>query len=125
MARLAIGASLTTAAALAILSFAPNGGALWDGWVKPYGSFWQVALGLYAALEISARDKSIHLSIANRYASQKQIFDTASHILDTMLPDPEFHGDAIKILEELGEIALREQEEWLWLTHARTSAQPA
>ncbi len=124
-ARLAIAASFVTAATLAILTFAPNGGAWWDGAVQPYGNFWQVALGLFAALEISARDKTIHLDLANRYAAQRQTFETASRMLDTMLPNPQLQSSAVKILEELGEIVLQEQEEWLWLTHARTSTQPA
>ena len=124
-ARFAIAASLATAGVAAVLTFAPNEGLLWEGWVKPYGSYWQVALGLFAAIEISARDKSLHLDLANRYASQRQIFETASRMLGTMLPDPQLQGAAAKILEELGEIVLQEQEEWLWLTHGRTSTQPA
>ena len=123
-ARFAIAASFATAAVLALFTLATtiHGGSLWNVWVKPYGNFWQVVLALFAAVELSARDKSMHLDLAKRYASQRQVFETASGMLDTMPADLKRQGVATKVLEELGEIVLREQEEWLWLTHTRTFA---
>ncbi len=85
VAQLSIGASFAAAAGIGILTILPNGheGSLWDVWVKPdaYGNLWQLAFGLFAAIELSARDRRMNLDLMKRYASQKQIFEAASRAL--------------------------------------------
>ncbi|MGB7917927.1 MAG: hypothetical protein WCF79_21975 [Rhodomicrobium sp.] len=130
--RLAIAASFVTAIGLALLTVIPHGGggSLWESWVKPdnYGDFWQAALGLFAGGGVAARGflmRRAHLELAKQYASQKQIFETASRMLDKIKDDPKPEWTAVQILEKLGHEALQEQTEWLWLRHTRPFEVPA
>jgi hypothetical protein len=130
--RLAIAASFATAIALALLTVIPHGagGSLWESWVKPdnYGDLWQVALGLFAGGGVAARGflmRRAHLELAKQYASQKQIFETASRMLDKIKDDPKPEWTAVQILEKLGHEALQEQTEWLWLRHTRPFEMPS
>ena len=130
--RLAIAASFVTAIVLALLTVIPHGGggSLWENWVKPdnYGDLWQVALGLFAGGGVAARGflmRRAHLELAKQYASQRQIFETASRMLDKIKDDPKPEWTAVQILEKLGHEALQEQTEWLWLRHTRPFEMPS
>jgi len=130
IARLAIGASFITAAFLAALTVVPNGagGHLWDDLVKDYGDLWQAALGLFAAGGLAARgflSRRAHLELMKQYASQRQIFAAASRMLETIETGRKPDWTAEAILEKLGEEALDEQAEWLWLRHTRPFELPA
>jgi len=123
---LALGASFVTAAVLALLTAVKNeeGAYLWDLWVKQdsYGNLWQVALGLFAAGGLAARgylSRRAHLELTKQYASQRQIFEAASRTLDTIAQEPNPDWTAVQIFEKLGEEALQEQSEWVWLRHTR------
>ena len=130
--RLAIAASFVTAIGLALLTVIPHGGggSLWESWVKPdnYGDFWQAALGLFAGGGVAARGflmRRAHLELAKQYASQRQIFENASRMLEKIKGDPKPEWTAVQILEKLGHEALQEQTEWLWLRHTRPFEVPA
>ena len=125
---LALLASFATAGVLALLTVTHDGGgmSLWDAWVEPkgYGDLWQVALGLSAAGGLAARgflSRRAYLELAKQYASQRQIFETASRLLDDPKPD----WTPKEILERLGDEALQEQSEWVWLRHTRPFEMPA
>ena len=118
--------AFATAAILAVLTVLPSadGKLLWDKWVEPrnYGYLWQIALGLFAAGGLAARGflaQRAHLELTKQYASQRQIFETASRMLDTIEHEPKPDWTAREILEKLGEEALQEQSEWVWLRHTR------
>jgi hypothetical protein len=130
--RFAIGASFVTAIILALLTVIPNGGggSLWESLVKPenYGDLWQAALGLFAGGGVAARGflmRRAHLELAKQYASQRQIFENASRTLDKIKDDPKPEWTAAQILEKLGQEALQEQTEWLWLRHTRPFEMPS
>ena len=130
--RLAIGASFVTAIALAVLTVLSdgNGGSLWETWVKPddHGDLWQAALGLFAGGGVAARGflmRRAHFELAKQYASQRQIFENARRMLDKIKDDPKPEWTAVQILEKLGQEALQEQTEWLWLRHTRPFEVPA
>jgi hypothetical protein len=130
--RFAITASFVTAIVLALLTVIPNdsGGSLWESWVKPddYGSLWQAALGLFVGGGVAARGflmRRAHLELAKQYASQRQIFENASRMLDKLKGDAKPEWTATEILEKLGEEALQEQTEWLWLRHTRPFEMPS
>jgi hypothetical protein len=130
--RFAIGASFVTAITLALLTVIPNGssGSLWESRVKPenYGDLWQAALGLFAGGGVAARGflmHRAHLELAKQYASQRQIFENASRMLDKIKSDPKPECTAVQILEKLGQEALQEQTEWLWLRHTRPFEMPS
>ena len=123
----AFGASFLTALALALLTVIPggHGRSLWVTWVKPenYGDLWETALALFAGGGVVARgflSRMAHLELAKRYASQKYIFESASRMLDRSDPKT-----APEILEKLGEEAMAEQAEWLWLQHTHPFEVPA
>jgi hypothetical protein len=125
-AGLALGASFATAIILASLTLISNGkgGVLWNDWVKPdpFGDFWQAGLGLFAAGGLAARgflERRAHLQLTKKYASQRQIFESASLMLNSVEHDKEPKWTAKEILEKLGEDTLQEQEQWLWLRHSR------
>jgi len=90
--------------------------------VKDYGDLWQAALGLFAAGGLAARgflSRRAHLELMKQYASQRQIFAAASRMLETIETGRNPDWTAKAILEKLGEEALYEQAEWLWLRHTR------
>ena len=117
----AIIASFIVAIALALLTVLPGGGAhWWDSYVEPkgYGDLWQIGLGLFVAGGLAARgflSRRAHLELAKQYASQRQIFETANRMLD----DPKSDWKPEEILERLGDEALQEQSEWVWLRHTK------
>lgn len=126
ISRLAIGASFVTAIALALLTVTSggDGGTLWDVWVQGgnAGDIWQAALGLFAGGGVAARgflSRRAHLELAKQYASQRLIFENASRMLDKIKSDPKPEWTATTILAKLGQEALQEQAEWLWLRHTR------
>jgi hypothetical protein len=126
VARVAIIASFATAIALAAFTFIQHesGKTLWDSWVAPaaYGDFWQVLLGFFAGGGITVRgfaSRRAHLELAKAYASQRQVFETASLMLE------EGAMEDVYILEQLGEAALLEHAEWVWLRHSRPFEMPA
>ena len=113
----AIIASFIVATALALLTL---GEAWWNSYVEPknYGNLWQLGLGLLAAGGLAARgllSRRAHLELTKQYASQRQIFETASRMLD----DPKSDWKPEEILEKLGDEALQEQSEWVWLRHTK------
>ncbi len=129
--RLAIGASFVTAIALALLTVIPDGkgGTLWDAWVQGgvAGDIWQAALGLFAGSGVAARgylSRRADLELAKQYASQRLIFENASRMLDKIKSDPKPEWTATTILAKLGQEALQEQAEWLWLRHTRPFEAP-
>ena len=113
----AIITSFIVATALALLAL----GDLWNSYVvasKNYGDPWQVGLGFFAAGGLAARgylSRRAHLELTKQYASQRQIFETASRMLD----DPKSDWKPEEILEKLGDEALQEQSEWVWLRHTK------
>jgi len=121
IARLALAASILTAIVLMELTMMPNesGGFLSDEWVKPetYGNYWQMVFGVFAAIELAARDRRAQLELAKQYAAQRQIFEAASRLLDTNGSEREWSD--LEILERLGEETLQAQAEWLWRAHTR------
>jgi len=111
----------SVAGSLGALGIQPQD-SLWDIFVKPNGDFWQAALGFFAAIGLAARGflaRGADLELTKQYASQGQIFETASHMIGKLVAgaEPEWKGEAI--LESLGDEALQEQAEWLWLRHTR------
>ena len=104
--------------ALALLTL---GETWWNSYVvasKDYGDPWQAGLGLLAAGGLAARgflSRRAHLELAKQYASQRQIYETASRMLD----DPKSDWKPEEILEKLGDEALQEQSEWVWLRHTK------
>lgn len=113
----AIIASFIVAIALALLTL---GEAWWNSYVEPknYGNLWQLGLGLLAAGGLAARgflSRRAHLELTKQYASQRQIFETANR----MLGDPKSDWKPEEILEKLGDEALQEQSEWVWLRHTK------
>jgi hypothetical protein len=132
VSRLAIGASFVTAIILAALTAIPggNGQTLWDVWVNGdlSGDLWQAALGLFAGGGVAARgflSRRAHLELAKQYASQRLIFENASRMLDKIKGEMKPEWTATTILEKLGQEALQEQAEWLWLRHTRPFEVPA
>ncbi len=132
VSRLAIGASFVTAIVLAALTVIPGGNnqTLWDAWVKGdvSGDLWQAALGFFAGGGVAARgflNRRAHLELAKQYASQRLIFENASRMLDKIKGKSKPEWTATTILEKLGEEALQEQAEWLWLRHTRPFEVPA
>ena len=124
---LALLASFVTGGVLALLTVLHTAGGerMWDRWVEPreYGDLWQIALGLFAAGGLAARgflSRRAYLELTKQYASQKQIFETASRMLD----DQDSDWKPERILETLGDEALQEQSEWLWLRHTRPFEMP-
>ena len=126
IARLALVTSFATAIALAVMTVVPfwSRHTLWKIWVKPeaYADYWQAALGFFTAGSLAARGlvaRKAHLELAKQYASQKLLFENASRILGIIKSGvaPEWTAEAV--LARLGQEALREQGEWLWLRHTR------
>ena len=119
--RTAIAASFIMATLLALLTVLPGGGThWWDSYVEPkgYGDLWQLGLGLFVAGGLAARgflSRRAHLELTKQYASQRQIFETANRMLD----DPKSDWKPEEILEKLGDEALQEQSEWVWLRHTK------
>jgi hypothetical protein len=98
--------------------------SLWNTLVDPknHGDFWQAALGFFAAIGLAARGflaRRADLELTKQYASQGQIFETASHMLGKLVAGAESEWTGEAILERLGGEALQEQAEWLWLRHTR------
>ena len=123
----AFGASFLTALVIALLTVIPggHGRSLWVTWVKPenYGDLWEAALAFFAGGGVVARgflSRMAHLELAKQYASQKYIFESASRMLDKS--DAKTAPD---ILEQLGQEAMAEQAEWLWLRHTHPFEVPA
>jgi hypothetical protein len=131
LARVAFAAAFATAIALALMTIIPGQhGTLWNEYVEPvrYGDYWQALLGLLAGGGVAARgflSRRAHLELTKQYAAQRQIFETARWMLETIKHDPQPSWTADKILEKLGEEALQEQAEWLWLRHTRPFEMPA
>ena len=104
-----------------VFGFAPEPGAtLWQELVEPpdYGNLWQAALAFLAAGGLAARGYSQRrgdADLAKQYASQRRIFETANDML--IEADAEWTPE--QILDRLGEQALQEQAEFVWLRHAR------
>jgi hypothetical protein len=103
---------------------------MFDEIVRPpeYTDFWQLALGLFAAGVVAARGfllRTAHLELAKQYASQRLIFDNASIMLDSVKSVSPPEWTAQQILEKLGQEALQEQAEWVWLRHTRPFEVPA
>ena len=119
--RTAIAASFIMAILLALLTVLPGGGThWWDSYVEPkgYGDLWQLGLGLFVAGGLAARgflSRRAHLELTKQYASQRQFFETANRMLD----DPKSDWKPEEILEKLGDEALQEQSEWVWLRHTK------
>lgn len=95
VSRLAIGASFAIAFLLAALTVLPleTEGSLWRDWVtpQPNADIWQGVLGLLAGGGVAARgflSRRAHLELAKQYASQRQIFETASLMLDAIKTFP-------------------------------------
>ena len=130
--RLALGVSFATAIVLAALTVLPasHNRSLWAAWVKPeqFGDYWQAALGLFAAGAVVARGfllRNAHLELAKQYASQRLLFENASRILGMIASEPKPEWTEKVVLERLGQEALQEQAEWLWLRHTRPFEMPA
>ncbi len=93
-----------------------------------YNDFWQAALSFFAAGTVAARGfllRKAHLEIAKQYASQKRIFEKASGMLDSVKNVAAPEWTPTEILEKLGQEALQEQAEWVWLRHTRPFEVPA
>ena len=131
-ARIALGASLALTIVLAVLTALPftRKASLWAAFVKPdkYADYWQAALGLFTAAVLVARgfaSRKAHLELAKQYASQKLLFENASRILGMIATGPAPEWRVEDVLEKLGQDALREQAEWLWLRHTRPFEVPS
>lgn len=101
-----------------------DGVTYWEAWVNSgnRGDYWEAILGVLAAGGLAARGflaRRADLELTKQYASQGQIFETANHMLDTIANQPNPEWTAEKVLSDLGEEALQEQGEWLWLRHTR------
>jgi hypothetical protein len=131
--RIAIAGSFLTAMAIAATTLIDAPGSektLFAEYVQPdtYTDFWQLALSLCAAGAVAARGfilRTAHLEIANQYASQRQIFEQASAMLEALKNDRAAEWTSEEILEKLGQEALQEQAEWVWLRHTRPFEVPA
>ncbi len=125
IARLAIGASFVIAALLAMLAVYHRDGASlvdWDATMRPYSDPLQIVLGVLAAAGLAARGflaRRADLELAKQYASQQRIFEIAEETLEKCENAAQLEWSAERILEQLGEEALQEQAEWLWLRHSR------
>ena len=133
--RIAIGASFVLSVALFMMTLLPAellggvfgfepaaaGTTLWEELVKPQGDLWQAVLAVLAAGGLAARGYSQRrgdAELAKQYASQRRIFETANDMLKEV-GTPSAEGKPEEILERLGEQALQEQAEFVWLRHAR------
>lgn len=133
--RIAIGASFVLSVMLFVMTLLPAelldgvfgfkpkaaGATLWEELVKPQGDFWQAVLAVLAAGGLAARGYSQRrgdAELAKQYASQRRIFETANDMLKEV-GKPSAEGKPEEILELLGEQALQEQAEFVWLRHAR------
>jgi hypothetical protein len=132
----AIVGSFATAGLIAILTLIPAAGSddskstIFNEYVKPdkFTDYWQLALSLFAAGAVAARGfllRTSHLELAKQYASQRQIFEQASRMLEAHKNEPAPEWTPIEILENLGQEALQEQAEWVWLKHTRPFEVPA
>ncbi len=125
ISRVAIGASFAIAALLAVLAVYHGDGASlvdWDATMRPYSDPLQIVLGVLAAAGLAARGflaRRADLELAKQYASQQRIFEIAEETLGKSDNAAESEWSAERILEQLGEEALQEQAEWLWLRHSR------
>jgi hypothetical protein len=134
--RRAIIGSFATAGLIAVLTFIPavaDDGlktTMFAKYVEPstFTDYWQLVLSLFAAGAVAARGfllRTAHLELAKQYASQRQIFEQASRMLETLKNEPAPEWTSIEILEKLGQEALQEQAEWVWLRHTRPFEVPA
>ena len=129
---LTLGASFLIAIALAVMTALPYSGrrSFWHVLVKPdaYSDYWQAALGLLAAGSLVVKGfvtRKAHLELAKQYASQKLLFDNASRILSQIQNKADVDWTEQEVLAKLGQEALREQGEWLWLRHTRPFEVPS
>ena len=65
------------------------------------------------------------LNLQSNMVREDFIFECASRMLDKIKDDPKPEWTAVQILEKLGQEALQEQAEWLWLRHTRPFEVPA
>lgn len=87
-----------------------------------WGGFLQIALGILGATAVAARGflvRRADFELTKQYNSQAQIFKIARQMLDDLPKDPNPEWRADQIIEKLGQEALEEQAEWLWLRHSR------
>jgi hypothetical protein len=128
IARWSIFCSFLTAGIIVFLSITSNGHGqlLWDDWVKPdkFGAFWQLALGLFALLELSGRDNRVHLELTKQYASQRDVFETAYFQLNAIERGAKSTWTEPQVLEQLGKETLQGQAEWLSREHTEPFQQP-
>jgi hypothetical protein len=125
IANASFAASFLIAAVLAVVAifFGKDGSVLkWNPKFEDWSIALQVLLGFLAALGLAVRGflvRRADLELTKQYASQMQIFEIAKKTLADLetLPKPEW--SAVQILEKLGQEALQEQAEWLWLRHSR------
>ncbi|MBT3070015.1 hypothetical protein KKP04_03915 [Rhodomicrobium sp. Az07] len=142
--RIVIGASFALSIALFLMTFLPArpfaplfsffgytpeaGATLWQELVKPddNGDLWQAVLAFLAASGLAARGYSQRrgdADMAKQYASQRRIFETANVMLrEVGTPGTEWTAE--QILERLGDEALQEQAEFVWLRHSRPFEMP-
>jgi hypothetical protein len=133
LSRIAIAGSFLTATVIAALTlYTPPGASesLFSALVSnpAYADAWQLALSVCAAGAVAARGfllRTAHLEIAKQYSSQRLIFEKASKLLDLIRIEPEPEWTSKQVLEKLGQEALQEQAEWVWLRHTRPFEVPA
>lgn len=128
--RMALGASLVLSFAMFLMTLPFLSGSsdtsLWWQFVEPYGNWWQAVLAVLAAGGLTARGYSERCGdaeLAKQYASQRRIFETAYDMLNGV-GQPSAEWTAEEILERLGDQALQEQGEFVWLRHARPFEMP-
>jgi hypothetical protein len=123
--RVAIGASFLIAFGLAYLAIDHReGGSLWawDALLRPWSNQLQVVLGMLAAVGLAARGflaRRADRELRTQYAAQRQVFEIAFDALGKCEMEASPEWTPTQILESLGEEALQEQAEWLWLRHSR------
>lgn len=130
-ARVAIAGSFVMAAALAwlaVLFHQPGDVMAWkaNSGIGKYGDQLQLILGTLATIGLTARGfvaRRADLELTKQYTSQREIFAIAAEMLKENGSDPDWSAE--RILEQLGEEALQEQAEWLWLRHSRPFEVPA
>jgi hypothetical protein len=132
LGRIAIAGSFAIAGLIAALTLMPGPGnqTLFKAYVTPetLTDYWQLALSLCAGGAVAARGfllRTAHLEIAKQYASQRLIFENASLMLDLVKSATAPEWTSTEILEKLGQEALQEQAEWVWLRHTRPFEVPA
>ena len=130
VARLAIGGSFIIAAVLAALAmyYGESGFLKWGGPMQSLSEPLQIVLGTLAAAGLAARGflaRRADHELTKHYASQRQIFEIAKEVLDKLRNGTQSEWTAEQILERLGEEALQEQAEWLWLRHSRPFEVPS